>query len=69
MEIPNKYFAKTIAGISSANIVEYQLRYDLSDIFRFLGKSDAPVIKVDLGMEPPKLQAGQLYFLSPTVLH
>ena len=62
--------AKTIAGISTANIVEYQLRYDLSDIFRLLGKSEKPpVIKVDLGMEPPKLQAGQLYFLSPTLLH
>jgi protease-4 len=61
--------AKTIAGISSANIVEYQLRYDFSDIFRMFGKSEAPVIKVELGMEPPKLQAGQLYFLSPALLH
>jgi len=58
--------AKNIAGISAANLVQYQQRIDLADIFRFLGKSEAPVIKVDLGMEPPKLQAGQLYFLSPT---
>ncbi len=61
--------AKTIAGISTANVVEYQLRYDLSDIFRLFGKTEAPAIKLDLGMEAPKLQAGQLYFLSPTLLH
>jgi hypothetical protein len=24
---------------------------------------------VDIGMDPPKLQAGQLYFLSPTFLN
>jgi hypothetical protein len=33
------------------------------------GKTEAPVIKVDLGMETPKLEAGRLYFLSPTYLH
>jgi protease-4 len=61
--------ARTIAGISEANLVEYQQRLDISDIFRMFGKSDAKVVKVDLGMDPPKLQAGQLYFLSPTFLH
>jgi protease-4 len=57
--------AKTIAGISAGNLVKFQQRYDLSDLFRMFGKSEAPTIKIDLGMEPPKLQAGQLYFLSP----
>jgi len=61
--------AKTIAGIQSANIIEYQQRYDLSDIFRLFGKTEAPTIKVDLGMEPPKLKVGQLYFLAPTLAH
>jgi protease-4 len=56
-------------GIADANLVEYQQRYDLSDFLRFFGKSDAKAIKVDLGMDIPKLQAGQLYFLSPTFLH
>jgi len=60
---------KQIAGISNANVVEYQQRYDLSDLLRLFGKSDAKSIKVDLGMEFPKIQAGHLYFLSPTVLH
>lgn len=62
--------AKTIAGISDgANLVQYQQRYDLSDFFRMFGQTDSKVVKVDVGMEMPKLQAGQLYFLSPTFLH
>ncbi len=61
--------AKAIAGIPRANLVEYQQRYDLSDLFRLFGQTDAKVVKVDLGIEAPKLQAGQLYFLSPTFLH
>jgi len=60
--------AEVIAGISKANLVEYQQRFDLSDIFRLFGKSDAKKIKIDLGMDLPRLEAGRLYFLSPTVL-
>jgi protease-4 len=61
---------KKIVGISKANIVQYQQRFDLSDLFRLFSKSDAnSSIKVDLGMDMPKLQAGKLYFLSPTFLH
>jgi len=61
--------AKNIAGISKANLIEYQQRYDISDLFRLFGKSEGKVVKVDLGMEVPKLKAGQLYFLSPTFFH
>jgi protease-4 len=61
--------AKLIAGIHSATLIEYQQHYDLSDIFRLFGKSDARVMKIDLGFDPPKLQVGQLYFLSPTFAH
>jgi protease IV len=60
--------AKTIASISNANLVEYQQHFDLSDLFRMFGKTEAPAIKVDLGLDPPKLQAGQLYFLAPTFI-
>ncbi len=60
---------KLIAGIRNANLIEYQQRYDISDLFRLFGKTDAKAIKVDLGMDMPKLQAGQLYFLSPSFLH
>jgi len=60
---------KKLAKLSDANLVEYQQRYDLSDFFRIFGKSDAKSVKLDLGLEAPKLQAGELYFLSPTFLH
>ena len=61
--------AKRMAGIRNANLIQYQLRYDISDLFRLFGKTEAPDIKLDLGMEPPKLQAGRLYFLSPSLAH
>jgi protease-4 len=61
--------AKKIAGVSSANVVQYQQRYDLSDLFRLFGKADSKVLRVDLGLDAPKLRAGLLYFLSPTFLH
>jgi protease-4 len=61
--------AKKIAGISSANVVQYQQRYDLADFFRLFGKADSKVLKVDLGLDAPRLRAGQLYFLSPAFLH
>jgi protease-4 len=60
--------AKALAGVRNANLIEYQQRYDLSDLFRMFGQTDSKVVKVDLGMEVPKLKAGQLYFLSPTFL-
>ena len=52
-----------------ANLIRYQQRYDLADVLHIFGKTEAPVIKVDLGVETPKLQAGQLYFLSPAFMH
>jgi protease IV len=60
--------AKTIANITGeANLVEYQERLDLSDLFHIFGESKAESrsIKVDLGFEAPKLQEGHLYFMSP----
>jgi protease-4 len=60
---------KLLAGISSANLIEYQQRFDLSDFFRIFGQTDSKAVKIDLGMDAPKIQAGRLYFLSPTFLH
>lgn len=61
---------KKLAGVSQANLIQYQQRFDISDVFRMFGESDAKSsIKVDLGMDLPRLQAGKLYFLSPTFLH
>jgi len=61
--------ARNLGSTGNANLIEYQQHYDFSDIFRLFGKSDGRVVRVDLGMEVPQLQAGQLYFLSPTFLH
>jgi protease-4 len=61
--------AASIAGIRRYDLVEYRLRYDLSDLFRMFGKSDSKGVKVELGVEMPKIEAGRMYFLSPTYLH
>ena len=58
-----------LTGISGANVIEYEQHYDLSDFLRLFGKSDSKGVKVDLGMDLPRLQAGHMYFLSPTFLH
>jgi protease-4 len=58
--------ARKLAEISDANLVQYQPVFDLSNLFRLLGQSDAKGVKVDLGLDFPRLQAGYLYFLSPT---
>ncbi|MFO1488811.1 MAG: signal peptide peptidase SppA [Verrucomicrobiota bacterium] len=60
--------AKKIAGVRKVNLIEYKVRYDLSDFFRMFGRSEPASIKVDLGMDLPKIEAGHLYFLSPAFL-
>ncbi len=56
--------AKKISGIGSANLIEYRERYDLSNFLSMFGQSSqAHDIKLDMGLNIPKLQAGALYFL------
>ena len=54
---------------TSANVIEYRRVSDLSELFQMFGKSDAKAIKVDLGIDLPKLKAGQPYFLSADYLY
>src|SRR5438128_5508838 len=61
--------ARRLARIKDANLVQYQRPFDLGSLFRLFGESESRALKIDLGMQLPKLQAGRLYFLSPTVLH
>ena len=64
--------ARKLAGVSGkVNLVQYQPHYDLSDLLRMFGRSESkpPSVKIDLGIDPPKLQVGQLYFLAPTFVH
>lgn len=58
-----------LAGITNANLVIYEERRDLSDLFRLFGKSQTPTLKVDIGLDFPKLKGGQLYYLAPTFVN
>ena len=60
--------AKTLAGINTAEIVQYQPIIDFSNLFRLLGKSESKTVKIDLGVDVPRLHAGYMYFLSSTYL-
>jgi protease-4 len=65
--------AKILAGLggnANANLIQFQQRYEFGDFLRMFGKSQAPpVVKLDLGVEAPRLQVGQLYFLAPMFAH
>jgi protease IV len=65
-----KHAEKIANGGREANLVEYRERYDLSNFLSMFGQSgQSHDIKLDLGMNLPRLEAGQLYFLSPTVVN
>jgi protease-4 len=57
--------AKKIAGIDKANLVEYHEVYDISNFLKMFSQSASVRrdVKVDIGLNAPKLQAGQFYFL------
>lgn len=59
-----------LAGIRNANLVTYRPPVDLAELLglRLFGKSEAAIVKIDLGFDAPRLKAGHLYFLSPNVL-
>jgi protease-4 len=61
--------ARKLAQIDKANLIEYQPVFDLSNLLRLFGKSDVGRIKIDWGVELPRLEAGHLYFLAPTYVH
>lgn len=61
--------ARQIAGISEADLVQYQQVYDISDLFRLFGRSEQTKLKVDLGFEMPKLRSGTPYYLCPAYAH
>jgi protease-4 len=60
--------ALKLAGIQSANVVEYQQEFKLSDLFQIFGKAEKSSLKVDIGVSAPPVKPGYLYFLSPTYL-
>ena len=55
---------KIANGDHEANLIEYRERYDLSDFLSMFGQSSkAHDVKIDLGLDIPRLQAGAMYFL------
>jgi protease IV len=61
---------KKIAGIGSANLIEYRERHDIAQFLRLLGQNSAAHdIKLELGVKSPELRPGQLYFLSSTFVN
>jgi protease-4 len=61
--------ARKLSRIPDANLVRYQEPFGLSSLFNMFGSSESGRVKIDLGIDLPRLEAGRLYFLSPTVLH
>src|SRR6185369_12677524 len=60
--------ARKLCGIKDADLVQYQQPFDLSDIFGLFGQTESRAIKIDLGIDTPKLKLGHLYFLCPLVV-
>lgn len=53
-----------IAGIDNANLIEYRERYDFANFLSLFGESSqAKDIKLNLGIEVPKLRPGLMYYL------
>jgi protease IV len=63
--------AKKLANVTDASIVQYRMPMDLGSVLsRLFSKTDVPAIKLDLGVDLPKLEAGRMYFIAPmAVLH
>lgn len=63
---------RQIAGISGkAHVIRYQEPFNLARIFGMGVKTkaaDPNTVKLDIGLELPKLQTGRLYFLAPTTM-
>ncbi len=61
--------AKILTRIPKATLVQYRLPFDLGSVLaRVFSKTETPALKVDLGFDLPRLQAGQVYFLTPTAI-
>jgi protease-4 len=55
--------AKQLSRVPKANLIQYVQPFDLSNLFRLFGQSESRTVKVDLGVDWPRLQVGHLYFL------
>jgi protease-4 len=60
--------AEALAGIDDANLVQYRLPLSFGSLFRLFSRAEPATVKVDLGFDSPRLPAGRLYFLPPSLL-
>ncbi|HEY0548543.1 MAG TPA: signal peptide peptidase SppA [Verrucomicrobiae bacterium] len=60
--------AQKLAKITDANLIQYDPVIGLGDLLGMFGQSEARTLKIDLGLDAPKLQWGQLYFIWPLAL-
>jgi protease IV len=56
-----------LTGIPDANLIRYQRPLDFGSLFRLFSESESRSVKIDIGVEAPRLNPGTLYFL-PTAL-
>jgi protease IV len=61
--------AKSLADIPDANLIQYQRRFDLGDLFRLFGQTEDRRVTLDFGLDLPRLDAGRAYYLSPAYVH
>jgi len=55
--------AKKLTNLKRATLIQYQQPFSLASLFRLFAKSDARSVKVDVGVDLPRLRVGRLYFL------
>ncbi len=60
--------ARKLANITESDVITYHQPFDLGDLFNIFGQTESRAVKIDLGIDAPKLQLGRLYFLCPLVL-
>lgn len=58
--------AEKLADLSDADLVTYQVPFRLGNLLGFLGRAESKNIKLDLGLDLPKLRSG-LYYLAPAL--
>lgn len=57
--------ARELAGLRTANLVEFRRYTDFSDLLRLFGETREQTVKVDFGIRRLSLKPGVPYFLSP----
>ena len=61
--ILDRELKKGSAELMILSLLEYRPRHGLSELLGLDGKSQSRAMKIDLGIEMPKLEAGKAYFL------